>query len=113
MRREKIVHLRVIPRKLRGAVWEYSRIFRRNWDDHRLPPRDDNGCYLRPRDRTVARGPTIQRARGGFAAAVVNDQIVLGGGKIVNRDLRLERTVQNLYCRQRWLEFWPQFAFGS
>jgi N-acetylneuraminic acid mutarotase len=39
-------------------------------------------------------GPSIQRARGGFAAAVLNDQIIIGGGEIVNGALRVEPTVE-------------------
>jgi len=39
-------------------------------------------------------GPSINRARGGFAAAVVDDQIVLGGGEVLGSSFRIEPTTE-------------------
>ncbi len=39
-------------------------------------------------------GPSLQRARGGFAAAVLGHQIIVAGGEIVNGALRLEGSVE-------------------
>jgi N-acetylneuraminic acid mutarotase len=57
-----------------------------------------------PETRTVAiynpvteewrAGPAIQRGRGGFAAAVVGDQIIIGGGEILTAPFRTEPSVE-------------------
>lgn len=57
-----------------------------------------------PETRTVAiydpvteqwrTGPSLQIARGGFAAAVVEDQIIIGGGEILTTPSRTEPTVE-------------------
>jgi hypothetical protein len=39
-------------------------------------------------------GPSIARGRGGFAAAVVGDQIVIGGGEFLGPPIRLEPSVE-------------------
>lgn len=39
-------------------------------------------------------GPFINRGRGGFAAAVVGDQIVIGGGEVLGTPFRVEPTVE-------------------
>jgi N-acetylneuraminic acid mutarotase len=39
-------------------------------------------------------GPPVQIGRGGFAAAVVDDQIIIGGGEILAAPLRTEQTVE-------------------
>ena len=41
-------------------------------------------------------GPSINRARGGFAAAVVDDQIVIGGGEVLGTTFRVEPTTEVL-----------------
>ena len=39
-------------------------------------------------------GPSINRGRGGFAAAVVGEQIVIGGGEVLSQPARIEPTVE-------------------
>lgn len=39
-------------------------------------------------------GPFMARARGGFAAAVVDDQIIVGGGEVLTGTVRVEPTVE-------------------
>jgi N-acetylneuraminic acid mutarotase len=39
-------------------------------------------------------GPSLNRVRGGFAAAVVGDQIVIGGGEVLGASARIEPSVE-------------------
>jgi N-acetylneuraminic acid mutarotase len=47
-----------------------------------------------PTSETWRAGPLLNRARGGFAAAVVDDQLIVTGGEIVNGALRLEASTE-------------------
>jgi Kelch motif len=47
-----------------------------------------------PVSETWRSGPSILRARGGFAAAVVDNQIVIAGGEVINGGVRLEESVE-------------------
>jgi hypothetical protein len=47
-----------------------------------------------PVSETWRNGPSILRARGGFAAAVVDNQIVIAGGEVINGAVRLEESVE-------------------
>ncbi|MEQ1517119.1 MAG: hypothetical protein ABL931_11595, partial [Usitatibacteraceae bacterium] len=55
----------------------------------RLPETSSVSIYDPVTERWRA-GPPINRPRGGFAAAVVGEQIVIGGGEVLSAPIRLE-----------------------
>ena len=52
------------------------------------------------------------RARGGFAAAVVGDQIVIGGGENINGAFRLEPSVEIYTAGRNDWQFGPDMPIA-
>ncbi len=57
-------------------------------------------------------GPPIARARGGFAAAVVGDQIVIGGGEILTGPFRLEPSLEIYTAGRNEWQFGPNLPIA-
>ncbi len=60
-----------------------------------------------PVSETWRNGPSINRARGGFAAAVVGEQLIIAGGEIVNGGLRLEASSEVFIAGGEAWQFGP------
>jgi len=68
-----------------GEVWVLAGRF----------PENPSTAIYDPASQRWRAGPSLRRARGGFAAAVVDDQIVAGGGEILSSSpFRVEPTVE-------------------
>jgi hypothetical protein len=57
-------------------------------------------------------GPPINRGRGGFAAAVVDNQLVIGGGEVVFGTVRLEPTTEVIAAGESVWRLGPNLALG-
>ncbi|UXI68024.1 Kelch repeat-containing protein [Tahibacter amnicola] len=57
-------------------------------------------------------GPPMQAKRGGFGAAVVDNQIIVGGGEVLSGNVRLEPTVEVLTAGSDVWRFGPPLALA-